>query len=205
MVKKLTGREASEAIARGLAAGPRGFEPVPVSQDDYDAWMAVETAYARVEETGAGAMEALADRLGGDAEAMDAMRAWRRVQALVKLARARSSRDAAFPVPEVAPPKLSAQEISEYAAERATALGWPLTAVLGKAQGSRAAASGDSLKRARDQIIVDLRDRGATFADIGAVFGGRSKEAIYQIDKAARERRLRDIQEQYDARGRNDA
>jgi hypothetical protein len=194
-------RDVAEEIARGIAAGSRGFEPVQVSQGDYDAWMAVEAAYGRKEETGGGAAEAIDARLGANADKEKVLRAHARVTKLLKQAEAPGR--PAFPVPAVPPPKPSVQEISAYAIERAVQLGFPPNAVFAIAKG-RGTPARYPLKRARDRIIVELRDRGATYADIGAVFGGRSKEAVYQIDKAARERRLRDIQEQHDARRRND-
>lgn len=202
MVKKsspgTTARDVAEALARGLSAGPGGFVPIAVSQADYDAWMAVEIAYAHKEEIGvAGAEKALRVRLGG-ADVMEALKVHKRVGGLLKRATAQTGR-VAFPVPpavaEIARPKLSAAEILNYAIERAIALGFAPAAILEKGQGRRG-ATGVALKRARERIVVELRDRGATQSDIGAVFDGRRKEAIYQIEKAGRHRRLEDIEQQ---------
>jgi hypothetical protein len=203
LARAIASRPAAQAGAAGvladLGAAPAP-DPVPVevSLDEYETWMGVELARSRGSADGKAFAAALLEEFGKDgvAQAIDIHGS---VEERLRRAAAKAKRPAALTVaPSQAAfslslkglatsrrPRLSVAEIAAYSAQRAVQFGFAPADVWAKGQGQRA-VDRDSLKQARRLIVVELRDRGATFPDIGAVFGGRRKESVIALERAGR-------------------
>jgi hypothetical protein len=178
------------------AEGVRGLE---VARMDYEAYIAVEAALADVavdERTPELLFARLTEDLGSGEAATKALKANRSVRQQVAKESARIGKPVT-PVPD-SPPRLeelprfrgepmrlSRAEITVYSGRRAGELGFSPAEVWTKGQGKRSERHA-ALKKARGQIVIELRDRGASLADIGVVFGGRRRESIYELERAAR-------------------
>jgi hypothetical protein len=89
------------------------------------------------------------------------------------------------------PPPMSPVEIVRYSAARAVQLGFDAGLIWSKEQGRRS-TDAEALKQARARIVLELRDHPATLADIGAVFAGRKKQSVADLEALGRKQR--DIQ-----------
>jgi hypothetical protein len=84
------------------------------------------------------------------------------------------------------PPRMRTQQIIRYALERSIELGLDPARVMSKEQGRRS-ADARAVQDARARLVVELRDRGATRTDIGAVLGGRTKQSVEALERAGRQ------------------
>jgi hypothetical protein len=173
----------------------------------YDNWLTVELARARFEDGDATSLvEALEDAFGSAKAAHSAVKDSRAVQRLLDAEKRRSGRPAVPEPPrgdlaadarllrqiERSRPRMRRLAIVRYSARRALELGYEPAVIWRKRQG-RASAETALENAARARIVVELRDKNASLVDIGAIFGGRTKESVHAIERAGppRERSVR--------------
>lgn len=175
--------------------------PVEVTAIEYDVWIAVGAARADLA-TYEGD-KPLVDEFGSEAAARDAFEIWASVEERLKRAARKAGRPAR---PEPPPPdtksdrellariarirqrpsRMSTADILRFSTRRAIELGFQPGAIWTKEQGRR---KSEELKDARAQIVLELREQNATLPDIGAVFGGRTKESVYALVQRAKTNR----------------
>jgi hypothetical protein len=191
-----------EGIVRELQALGETFEDEPavavqVSELEFEVWVTVEVARARVTTTDTLA-QLLRNEFGSEEAAGDALQVYVDVRERLEEAGTAASpsietdqlrrdehRLREFVRVRAAQPRLALREIMRYSAIRAQELGFSPAVIWAKGQGRRSERLAAE-KRARSRIVVELRDRGAILGDIGAVFGGRSKEAVFGLEQAGR-------------------
>jgi hypothetical protein len=203
-----------KAAADVLAdAGVQAGDPVTVmvETEEYEACLAVELIQARISEDDPKKRDRrvaaeLVETFGREIAAVT-IKAYRGVQKRLEQASEATGRPAvAVPLTSQARrdadvlgaiekaftdrpvPQMTVAQIAYYSAQRARELGFAPAAVWAKQQGRRS-ADHNALKRARAQIVLELSERNANLADIGAIFGGRRKESVFDLEQLGRKQR----------------
>lgn len=102
----------------------------------------------------------------------------------INLARLRVMRERLEKASQARRPVMTPEEIIRYSLRRSQELGFSPADIWARRQGSRKLADE---KAARERIVVELRDQGATRPDIGAIFGGRTKQSVEALERAGRQ------------------
>jgi hypothetical protein len=86
---------------------------------------------------------------------------------------------------------MTRKEIALYSIYRAHELGFSPADIWARRQGRRSPRFAAE-HEARERIVVELRDRGASQAEIGAVFGGRKQQSVAGLEAAGRARQQKE-------------
>lgn len=185
-------------LLKKAAAGTVTLVELP--GDEYDVYVAVASLLLEHRGTGdlAGALRA---EFGSVEAVEDALAIYRRWQRALDKAKAtgktaelvpltgEAERDEEIMAAVVASrrpkPPMPPAQIFRYSAQRAVDLGFDPGVIWSKEQGRRS-PDAKAAQQARAQIVAELRDRGATLPDIGALFGGRKKQSVAALERAGR-------------------